>query len=83
MKRPTPPRRQRPIKGGRIPAYAGLIQAIEDCIERDMRRFNVCRSFVIATHLGHIYGVDDQEDFTREPGTKIGDPVEHKIRRVK
>jgi hypothetical protein len=32
-------RNQRPVKGGRIPAYSGLIPDLEHIIEREMRRY--------------------------------------------
>lgn len=47
----------------RIPAYTGLLNAIEEKIEEDMVRYGVTRSFVIATALAHVYGIDEQPDF--------------------
>lgn len=56
-------RSQRPVKGGRIPAYTGLIKDIERVIESEMRRYGVSRSFVIATALAHAFGIEEQEDY--------------------
>lgn len=56
-------RRQKPVKGGRIPAHTGLITEIELAIRREMARFGVSRSFVIATACAFAFGIDEQEDY--------------------
>jgi hypothetical protein len=56
-------RNQRPVKGGRVPAYSGLIPDLEYIIEREMRRYNVSRSFVIATSLALFFGIEEQENY--------------------
>lgn len=42
---------------------AALISDIEVAVERDMLKFSVSRSFVIAVALAYHYGIDEQEDF--------------------
>jgi len=48
----------------RTPMSTCVISEIEECVRADMRMFNVSRSFVIATHLAHAYGIK-VEDYRR------------------
>jgi hypothetical protein len=50
-------RNQRPVKGGRERAYAGVLRDVARHVEQDARRFNVSRSFVIAVALAEHYRV--------------------------
>jgi hypothetical protein len=59
------PRRQRGFPGGRNFYSAGFIPELERAIERDMIRFNATRSFVIASGMGYIYNIDEQEHFDK------------------
>lgn len=56
-------RTQRPVRGGRIPVSTALIKDIEVVIRREMRRYNVSRSFVIATALAFTFGIEEQESY--------------------
>ena len=56
-------RRQRPVKGGRIPASTGLIQDAENAVRAEMRQWNVSRSFVIATCVKFALNIEEQEDY--------------------
>jgi len=41
----------------RIPMATCVLSEIEECVRADMKMFGVSRSFVIATHLAHSYGI--------------------------
>ncbi len=56
-------RRQKAVKGGRIPVSAGLIKDIEMAIQSEMKRYNVSRSFVIAVALSHVFKIEEQEQY--------------------
>lgn len=60
-----PPRRQRPIKGGRDPLPACVIRDIRHEVERLAKRHNVSRSFVIAVALAEAFGIDEQERYKK------------------
>lgn len=51
--------------GGRIPAHSGFIPELEKAVQREMRRFGVSRSFVIATCVAFAMGVEDQPDYRK------------------
>ena len=55
--------RQPPYNGGRTPVHSGFIPDLERAIEREMRRFNVTRSFVIATCCAYALGIEEQPDY--------------------
>lgn len=57
--------RQRPVKGGRAQLPACVLQDIRHEVEAVARRYDVSRSFVIATTLAKAFGIRGQEDFTR------------------
>lgn len=55
MKLRTQPR----IAGAsRIPSYSSLLPQLRRAVDAEARRFNVSRSFVIATALGDALGID-------------------------
>ena len=56
-----PLRRQKPLKGGRLPAHSALIPEIEQALENEMSRYHESRSFVIATALAYVFRIDQQE----------------------
>lgn len=56
-------RRQRPVKGGRLPLPACVLRAIAREVEARARQFNVSRSFVIAVALAEAFDVRDQEHY--------------------
>lgn len=60
------PRRQPPFKGGRTPAFTGLIPGLEAAIQKEMDRFGVTRSFVIATACAFALGIEDQPNYRPE-----------------
>lgn len=53
--------------GGRIPAHSGFIPALEHALRKEMRRFGVSRSFVIATCVAYTLRVEDQPDYAKLP----------------
>jgi hypothetical protein len=55
--------RQPSVKGGRTPAYSGLIKSIEAAIQREVTKYGVTRSFVIATALAFVFDIEDQPDY--------------------
>lgn len=66
-----PPRRQRPVKGGRLPLPACVITDIYAAVDRTATRYNVSRSFVIATALADVFGVTVDEAYDdRKVGTR-------------
>lgn len=58
-------RHQRRVKGGRVPRGTALLRALDREVERQARLFGVSKSFVIATALGTMLGIDAQEDYRR------------------
>lgn len=57
-------RRQRPVRGGRrAPMATAVIAPLEKAIAREQRRWNVTRSFVIATAAAAALDVIAQEDY--------------------
>jgi hypothetical protein len=51
-------RHQSPIKGGRKGMYTAVIKKIEERIRDDQVRFRASRSWVIASGLAAVYGID-------------------------
>lgn len=65
MKRKPKYRSQSRIPGiTRTPVFSSLLPEIEESIRSDMHMFKVSRSFVIATHLAHAYGIAT-EDYSK------------------
>jgi hypothetical protein len=67
-------RSQRPVRGGRRPAYTGMTQQIEKAVRDEMRMYKVSRSFVIANALAFTFKIEGQEDYHEEPEPKNGRP---------
>jgi hypothetical protein len=57
--------RQPRYLGGRQPVNSAFIPDIEKAVEREMKRFNVSRSFVIATCVAFALGIDEQPDYRK------------------
>ena len=55
--------RQKPVKGGRAPVSSCMIKRAMQYVESDAKRFNVGKSFVIATIVCHHYRISEQEDY--------------------
>lgn len=53
------PRSDRP----RTPLSASFLDAISDAVEKEARRWDVSRSFVIATAVADSLGVDEQPHY--------------------
>jgi len=49
--------RQKPVKGGRVPANACVIRDLRKIVERTAREFQVSKSFVIAVALSKAFDV--------------------------
>jgi hypothetical protein len=60
-------RRQRPIKGGRVPLPSCVLREIEHEVQRLARKHRVSRSFVIAATLADAFGVEKQEHYDEPP----------------
>lgn len=60
-------RRQKPVKGGRTPLPACVIQDISDEVARLSHRFGVSKSFVIAVALADQFGIAEQETYLHTP----------------
>lgn len=73
--RHQPPRRQAPVKGGRLPIWGSLDPAIRKAIDEDAKRFNVSRSFVVNTACANAMGIKSAHYY------ELDKPV--KLRRVK
>jgi hypothetical protein len=56
-------RRQRAIKGGRLPLPACVLKEIRAAVEVTAARYDVSRSFVIAVALADAFGIVDQESY--------------------
>jgi len=56
-------RRQRPIKGGRIPLPSCVLDEIYSKVRQLAREYNCSRSFVIATILAEGLGIKKQEKY--------------------
>lgn len=54
-------RRQRPVKGGRHPLPACVLQDIQRAVEADALRYGVSKSFVISVILARAYRIAEQE----------------------
>lgn len=62
---------QRRVKGGRAALPASVLKSIWREVDRQARRFNVSRSFVIATALAHTFGIKEQDDYHTAGEEKI------------
>jgi hypothetical protein len=69
-------RRQKAIPGGRDSMPACVIKEILDCVRRESLRYNVSKSFVVATIVADFFGIEAQEHY-------ITFKEKHQIRRVK
>jgi hypothetical protein len=58
-------KRQPPYKGGRQYVNSAFIPDIELAVEREMKRYNVTRSFVIATCVAYALQVEEQADYRK------------------
>jgi hypothetical protein len=56
--------RQRPIKGGREKLPAAVEARIYKRVEREARRFDCSRAFVVSTALAIVFGIDVDEKYT-------------------
>ena len=70
MRRPAKPRRQKPWPGGRLALPSCVIPRLRELVEKDARRFNCSKSFVIASILADFYGYATQERYDKEPDDK-------------
>ena len=70
------PIRSQPRRRGvsRLPVGTAVIDAIERKLEREMRRWNVSRSFVIATVLAYHFDVEEQADYRQVPEKVVAFP---------
>jgi hypothetical protein len=57
--------RQKPIPGGRTPLPACVLKDIWNWVEKQSIKWNVSRSFVIATALAQVAGIEEQEDYKK------------------
>lgn len=60
---------QRRVDGGRDQLPSCVLPKIKAAVERDAKRFDVSRSFVIAVAIADHYGIDDQERI-EDPGKR-------------
>jgi len=86
-KKELPVRHQKRIKGvKRKHVGSAVLRDIELCIEREMARYNVSRSFVIANALAYTFSIDF-ESYLPEKESKSEDRVARKsaptMRRVR
>lgn len=54
---------QRRIRGGREGLPATVMKSIRRAVEWEAARYNVSKSFVVATRLARSFGITDQEDY--------------------
>jgi hypothetical protein len=54
-----------------MPVGSAFVTQLEQAVERECKRWNVSRSFVIATCVAFALGVDDQADYHKTPKTKV------------
>lgn len=71
-------RRQKPIKGGRERAYAGLEKRLDAELTKLALRFRCTRAFVISTALADTFGVEVDERFDR-PVTPGSEPAKARV----
>lgn len=67
--------RQPFYRGGRLHVGSAFIPPLEQAVQKEMRRYNASRSFVIATCVAYALGVDDQADYRKiltEVKKKVG-----------
>ena len=67
MRRPSKLRRQKPWPGGRLALPSCVIPRLRELVEKDARRFNCSKSFVIASILADFYGYAVKERYDEEP----------------
>lgn len=68
-------RRQRPVRGGRTPATGGFTPALWKWIDKEARRYNCSRSFVLAVCVGEVAGID-VERYDEPPPVVVEPPAE-------
>lgn len=51
-------RRQKPVKGGRIPLSPTVLHEIDQAVAQTARRFSCSKSFVIAVALAEFFGIE-------------------------
>jgi hypothetical protein len=72
---PAPYRRQARIPGARrLPVHSAFASQLETAIQREMRRYKVSRSFVIASCCAYALGVE-APDHRIDPRTTV-DPFQ-------
>jgi predicted transcriptional regulator len=64
-------RRQSPIKGGRKYLSPAVLQEIEAEVSRLAARYNVSRSWIVATVLADAFHIEKQERYYKTDETKI------------
>jgi hypothetical protein len=64
-------RRQRPVKGGRLPLPSCVIKDIHREVEKRAHQYGVSKSFVIAVALADAFGIKEQETFFDTPRLKV------------
>jgi hypothetical protein len=60
-------RRQRPIRGGRLPLPSTVLKDIDHAVEKEANRHRVSKSWVIATILAYHFGIDEQISYLPQP----------------
>jgi hypothetical protein len=87
-KKELPVRHQRRIKGvKRKHVGSAVLRDIELCIEREMARYNVSRSFVIANALAYTFSIDfesylpEKESKNGSRTVREGEPTVRRARR--
>ena len=72
-------RSQRRVKGGRKALPASVLKQIWREVDHQARRFDVSRSFVIATALAHTFGIKEQEDYHTAGTRQLKDVSKRKV----
>ena len=57
--------KRQPAHRNRKKVQSGFIPSLEAAVKREMRRFNVSRSFVIATCVAFTLRIEKQPDYAR------------------
>lgn len=58
-----PPRRQKPIRGGRDAVSGSVIKELRRRVEREAVRYNISKSFVVAVALALYFKIDLGEHY--------------------
>ena len=53
-------RHQRPVRGGRDPLGAAVLKQVRSKVESTARRYDVSKSFVVATILARYFGIETE-----------------------